>query len=125
MNIEKAKKIIYDNCYGIQESLVDSLYNDGVFSKEKFWDYYDSIVELVSLTKGEKDLELSMLISRSYQRILKEFMYHFDSSDVVHLEGFPENYNDYIERLDFATLAYFEGDLSLVKDEKFDLKRNK
>lgn len=124
MNIEKAKKVIFDNFYGEEGSLVDSLCNDTVFSKEKFWAYHDSIVALASIGTEEKNLELSMELSISYQRILKEFMYHFVPNDISCLDCFPENYNDYIERLDFAVLAYFNGDLSLVRDERFDLKRN-
>ena len=125
MNIEKAKKIIYDNCYGVEGSFTDSLYNENMFSEEKFWNYHDSIVVLAGLKKEEKDLELSMTLSRSYQRILKEFMCHFAPSDIADFDCFPENYDEYIERLDFAILAYAEGDLSLVRDDRFDLKRNK
>ena len=44
-----------------------------------------------------------------------------DPNDIAHFDGFPKNYTDYIERLDFAVLAYFNGDLSLVSDERFEL----
>jgi len=46
MNIKKAKKIIYDNCYGVEGSFTDFLYNENMFSEEKFCNYHDSIVEL-------------------------------------------------------------------------------
>lgn len=124
MNIEKAKKIIYDNCDGVGGSFADLMFCDCIFSKEKFWEYYDSIVTVASLSAEEKSLEFTKVISMSYQRILKEFMYHFALNDIACLDGFPENYNDYIERLDFAIFAYFKGDLSWVKEERFNLKRN-
>ena len=121
MDKEYAKKVIFDNCYGRYGSLVDSLYNDGIFSNEKFWDYHNSIVTLAALRSEEKTFELTMQINMSYQRILKEFLWHFDPNDIAHFDGFPKNYTDYIERLDFAVLAYFNGDLSLVSDERFEL----
>lgn len=123
MDKEYAKKIIFDNCYGKEGSLVDSLYNEAVFSNEKFWEYHDSIASLADLKKEEKTFELTMRINIGYQRILKEFLSHFAPNDVSCLECFPQNYHEYVERLDFAILAYCNGDLELVNDERFDLKQ--
>ncbi len=121
MNLEEAKIIIADNYLGKEDSLLYLLYEDSYFSTEKYWAFYDSIACLAS---GHlKSEELSMQIASSYQRILKEILYHFDPNDISVLNNFPDNYNDYIERLDFAVLAYFESNPDLLDDEKFELQR--
>ena len=61
------------------------------------------------------------LIKKKYRELSNDAI----MSDIADFDCFPENYNEYIERLDFAILAYTEGDLLLVRDDRFDLKRNK
>ena len=122
MNFESAQKIIADNYLGKEGSLVYSLYEECYFSDEKFWEFYDSVAFLVTnLFKSES---LSKQICISYQRILKEMIYHFSPSDLAVMNNFPENYDSYIERLDFAVLAYFESNSNLLNDEKFELQKS-
>lgn len=121
MNIETAIKIISNNCFGNDGSLVCSLYNDCDFSVEKFWEFYDSICTLVN--ESFYNEETSSQISISYQRILKEMIYHFSPQDIAVIENFPEDYNGYIERLDFAVLAYYTKNSELLDDNGFELER--
>ncbi len=121
MNIETSIKVICDNYHGNEGSLVDSLYNDSYFSDEKFWQFYDSIALLVR--NGHDDREVFAQINFVYQRILKEMIYHFSPMDLAVMEHFPENYDDYIERLDFAVLAYHTKNPALLDDDKFVLQR--
>ena len=123
MSIEAARKIISDNCFCEENSFVFLLHEYCRFSAEKFWEYYDSIAELAGIDTSEKDSELTMRINLSYQRILKEIIAHFDPNDAAVFENFPDNYNEYIERLDFAVLAYFSGDISLIDDKSFELQK--
>jgi len=50
-------------------------------------------------------------------------IYHFSPYDLAVMDNFPENYNDYIERLDLAVRAYFSGETGLLNDDIFELQR--
>ena len=121
MNLEKGIEIISDNYYGKENSLVSSLYNDCDFSEEKFWQLYDSIVCLINSNFYAEDMLFRIGIV--YQRILKEMIYHFSPYDVSVIKNFPENYNGYIERLDFAYNAYYARNPELLADDTFELQR--
>ena len=56
-------------------------------------------------------------------KILKEYIYHFDPNDLTELKNFPENYTQYIERIEFAQAAYYRNNLALIDDSIFDLQR--
>lgn len=121
MTVETALKIIYDNNSCNENSFVYLLHEDCIFSIEKFWEYYDSIAVLAET--DAKDPELTMQINLSYQRILKEFIAHFDPNDVAVMENFPDNYTEYIERIDRAILAYYSGNIRLLEDKRFNLQK--
>ncbi len=118
MTKEKAEKVILENYNGNEGSLTYSLYEDCCFSIEHFWTFYDSIIIFVG---EKKNHEITRMITHIYQRILKEMIYHFDSDDVSNLADFPENYNDYLERIDCALLAYYTDNIDLIDDSKFSL----
>ena len=72
------------------------------------------------IEQSEKDLKMTMKICRSYQYVLREMIYHFDPNDCF--QGcFPRNYNDYIERLDYAIEAYFKN--ISIDESIFELQR--
>ena len=121
MEIEKARKIISDNYNCNENSFVYFLHEECHFSIEKFWEYYESIASFVGV--NEKNAEITREITDSYQRILKEIIFHFDPMDLAVMDNFPENYTDYIERIDYALLAYYTGNLDLLDNEKFELQR--
>lgn len=123
MSIEEAKKIILDNYYAKNCSFVYFLHEECYFSVEKFWEYYESVAALAGLDMSQKNLELTMYISCSYQIILQEIIFHFDPNDVAVMEKFPSNYTAFIERIDFAVRAYFLNDISLLEDEGFELQK--
>lgn len=111
MTIENATKVILDNYFCNENSLVYYLHENSYFSNEKFWEFYESITAFAS---KEKDVEITRKITSIYQKILKELIYHFDPIDASVLANFPENYNDYIERLDLALLAYYTDNVDLL-----------
>lgn len=111
MTIENASKVILDNYFCNENSFVYYLHEKSYFSNEKFWEFYESITAFAS---KEKDVEITRKITSIYQKILKELIYHFDPIDVSVLANFPENYNDYIERLDLALLAYYTDNVDLL-----------
>lgn len=121
MTIKDAKKIISDNSNYEKDSFVCYLYEEGYFSIEKFWEYYDSIAALIG--EKEKDAETTRKITQSYQNILKEFIWHFDPNDIADIKNLPENYTDFIERLDFALTAYYTNNTNLIDDDLFELKK--
>ncbi len=121
MKVDDAKKIILDNYLCNENSFVYFLHEESYFSTEKFWEYYESIAALVR--EIEKSPEITRQITQSYQRILQEMIAHFSPMDIAEIDNFPENYYDYIERIDFALLAYYTGKMDLLDDEKFELQK--
>lgn len=123
MHIQKAKEIIAAN-YGTEKnSLCWFLYEECVFSPAAFWEFYDAIACVTR--HSVRCEELSAQIAIGYQRFLKELIYHFDPDDVAVMKDFPENYNEYLERLDFAVRAYYEEKPEWLDDARFDLQKPK
>ncbi len=122
MTIEQAKKLIEEN-YTMQENTLTLFMHDECeFSADAFWDFYDAIA---CVTRAcVKDEALTAQITVGYQRFLKEIIYHFAPEDIAVMNHFPENYNDYIERLDFAVRAYLENKPEWLEDALYDLQRN-
>ena len=106
MTTDEAREILDKNHKCIEGSFVYSLYEECVFSEAGFWDFYDCVI---TLAKAEKSLEIAGKITFVYQWFLKEIIWHFDPNDAAEQKHFPENYTDYIERLDGAMDAYFRG----------------
>jgi hypothetical protein len=121
MDIYKAKQIIADNYTYKEDSLCYWLYEENVFSKAAFWEYYDAIAFVTR--NSIKNEELSAQIAIGYQSFLQAFIWHFAPNDVAVVNHFPEDYNDYIERLDYAVRAYYESKPEWLNDELFDLQK--
>lgn len=122
MTVDKAKAVLKKNTDGAEKSLTCALYEYEKFSKKRFWEFYDCVITLAkdALTNG-RDIETAGKITRVYQRVLQEIIWHFDKKDCSYLRKFPKNYNEYIERLDGAMDAYFRG--VFVDEEFYSLQR--
>lgn len=115
--------MIIDRNYKCHEnSLVFDLHEKSIFSVRHFWDCYDSMIALAkdALVHGA-DIKTAMKLTFIYQHILKEIIYHFDQNDLSHIEGLPQNYTEYLERLDDALNAYFCG--TFVDESIYSLQR--
>ena len=122
MTIDQAKHIIEANYSMRKNTLTLLMYDDCEFSADAFWAFYDAIA---CVTRAfEKNEILTTQITVGYQKFLKEIIYHFAPNDVATMAFFPENYNDYIERLDYAVLAYLNDKPEWLDDKIFDLQRN-
>lgn len=121
MECSRAKQIVADNYYKNEGSLCYLLNEECEFSTSAFWEYYEAIVCITRNCLRTEDLSTQIAIG--YQRFLKEIVWHFDPNDVAVMEHFPENYNGYIERLDLAVRAYYEGKPELQNDALFDLQK--
>jgi hypothetical protein len=71
------------------------------------------------------DEQLTEQISICYQMILEEMIWHFDPNDGSFINVLPENYREYIERLDIAVLAYYRKNPEMLKsaEEFCELQR--
>lgn len=70
------------------------------------------------------DEEITNHISWCYQRFLKEFIYHFSIEDSAVIEGFPDNYNGYIERFEYAIHALYSKSETGIAEDLFELQRD-
>lgn len=122
MKSEIAKQIILNNYKGVNNSFMFFLHEKNYFSVEAFWEFYESITAMV-LSGEEKSIEITEQISQNYQRLLKYIMFHFDPNDDFVLENFPMNYVDYLERIEYAMMAYSGENAALVKDDIFELQK--
>ena len=120
MNTEQAEKVISDNDNCSENSFIYGLHEECDFWVEKFWEFYDSIIAWIG---EEKKADITKKITQIYQKILKEMIYHFDPMDISVIANFPENYTEYIERIDFALLAYDTDNIDLIDDKTFALQR--
>ena len=115
-----SKHIIQDNYSGKKGTFLASLNDENCFRAELFWELYKSIAALVE-HRVYSD-ELAAQISSVYQRMLKEMIWHFSLADSSVIANMPENYDDYIERMDCAVEAYIRR--TGMPDEKvFELRR--
>lgn len=122
MTIDQAKHVIEANYSMKENSLALLMYEDCIFSTDAFWSFYDAIACVTrAFVKNEV---LTTQITVAYQKILKELIYHFAPNDVAVMEHLPTNYNEYIERLDYAVLAYLDNKTEWLDDEMFDLQRD-
>ena len=115
-----SKQVILDNYSGKKGTFIDSLNDESCFRTDLFWELYESIAALVE-HKVYSD-ELSAQISFVYQRMLKEMIWHFSPTDSSVIANMPENYDDYIERMDSAVEAYMRR-TRMPDEEVFELRR--
>lgn len=119
MTLEQAKKILEDNYLMQENTLCYLLHEECKFSINTFWEFYDAIS---CVTKAcAKSEEVTKHITVGYQTFLKEIIYHFAPNDVAVMDDFPKNYNNYIERLDFAVRAYLENSPQWLDDARYTL----
>ena len=115
-----SKQIIQDNYSGNKGTFIASLNDESRFRTELFWELYESIAAFVE-HKVYSD-ELTAQISSVYQRVLKEMIWHFSPTDSSVIANMPENYDDYIERMDSAVEAYMRR-TGMPEEEVFELRR--
>lgn len=115
-----SKQIIQDNYSGNKGTFIASLNDESRFRTELFWELYESIAAFVE-HKVYSD-ELTAQISSVYQRMLKEMIWHFSPTDSSVIANMPENYDDYIERMDSAVEAYMRR-TRMPDEEVFEFRR--
>jgi len=121
ITVEDAIQTLVDNYKGDNNSFMFYLHEKNYFSVEKFWEFYESITALI--LNNDNSSEITTQITHSYQRLLKYIIFHFDPKDDYVLENFPENYIDYLERIEYALMAYSSGNVKLIDDDIFELKK--
>ena len=118
LDLTVSKQIILDNYSGKKGTFLASLNDESRFSAEAFGDLYESIAALVE--HKEYSEELAAQISFVYQRMLKEMIWHFSPADSSVIADMPENYQDYIDRIDSAVEAYMRR-LDMPDDDAFEM----
>ena len=113
-----SKQVILDNYLGKKGTFIASLNDERCFHTELFWELYESITAIVE--RRVYSDELAAQISSVYQRMLKEMIWHFSPTDSSVIANMPENYDDYIERMDSAVEAYMRR-TELPDEEVFEM----
>lgn len=121
-NIEKTLSIIDANYCGKPDSLLGEINDHSFFCNDKFWELYDSILLLVK--QKYYDDGITVHISLCYQRLLKEIIYHFSDKDMSNIENFPNDYNGYLERMDYVIHALYLESEAAMSEDLFELKRD-
>ena len=116
--VNRSVQIIKDNENAQNNSFLFFLHEKSLFSKTAFRELYDAIDCIRQ--EGIRDESIIIVISRVYQEILKEVVYHFDPQDLCSLEGFPNDYHGYIERLDYVIQELYEGRTETIDDSIFE-----
>lgn len=122
MELETAVQIIADNYKGENNSFIYYLHEKNLHAEEAFWELYDSIAAL-TLCGAEKSIAMTEQIAQIYHRFLKYIIFHFDPNDAFVLENFPQNYVDYLERMEYALMAYSTGSIRLISHNAFALQK--
>ena len=99
-----------------------NFFEKNYFFEKAFWEFYESITAL-TLCGEERSMEIAQQITQNYQRLLKYIVFHFDPNDDLTLETFPGNYVDYLERIEYAIMAYFRGNVKLIDNGIFELQK--
>ena len=120
LDLTTSKHIIQDNYSGKKGTFIAYLNDESRFRIELFWKLYESIATLEE-RKVYSD-ELAAQISSVYQRLLKEIIWHFSPTDSSVIANMPENYDDYIERMDSVVEAYIRR-TGMPDEEVFELRR--
>ena len=115
-----SKQIIQDNYSGKKGTFIAYLNDESCFRTELYWELYESVAALAK--QREYSEELAAQISFVYQRMLKEMIWHFSPTDNSVIANMPENYDDYIERMDSAVEAYMRR-TGMPEEEVFELRR--
>jgi len=115
--------ILIANDSGQEDSFVFYLHEKNYFHENSYWDLYNSIVDIIELTKNKQhlDREITKMISKVFSFIFRSFMWNFCSYDQYSINGLPseDKFPDYIERLEFVYRAYFES--RSVREESFEI----
>ena len=122
MDLDEAKLIIKNNFECKEGSFIYFLHEKHDFSTQQFLEYYDSVACLVQCTK-ERNHKEAMQITNCYERILEFIIYHFDPNDLYEISNFPNNYHEYLERLEYVIMAYRTGNIKVLDDSIFELQR--
>lgn len=109
MEVDKAIQIIENNYSCVEESFYNFLHEECSFDKKAFWTFFDAITTLAVRSIEETSRQIIALkICLICNRIMKEFIAHFDPNDGVELLEFPNDYLAYLEAIDLALDAFLQ-----------------
>lgn len=121
MNIEDAKRIVFENYSAKEHSFTAELHEKCRFDKDGYWELYDAVVFLFK--NGVRTDETTLYICTSYQKALRELIWHFDPNDSARISDLPNNYTDFVDKLDGAVTAYLSSNGRFLDEKRFYLNR--
>ncbi|MBQ8982191.1 MAG: hypothetical protein IJ079_01280 [Lachnospiraceae bacterium] len=95
--------LIEDNYLAANHSFLYALHEKDCFDKEAFME----LCEYISTLK-EKDDTITLQLCSIQNELLKHIIYHFDPKDMSRIQNLPDDYTDYILKLEQAINQYLK-----------------
>lgn len=122
MTVDRARAILDKNALCEEGSFRQSLCEEYRFSEEYFWEFYDSVITLAEdAQKNKITVTDTAKIFAVCDRALEMFKLHCDPDEDVEIRDFPEDYSEYLDRIEAAVRFYLDGEP--IDEESFTLQR--
>lgn len=109
MDLKRAIKILNDNNNSSGNSFLDYLHEQCQFNEGAFKEYCECLITIGKDKNYTQDKEIIDMIVHLQTYILCAFIHHFDTNDLYEIQNIPNNYNDYLEELNFIFRSFFNG----------------
>ena len=111
MTADRARESFDKNALCREGSFWESLCEECCFSEEYFWEFYDSVITLAeNMRENKVSVTDTAKILAVYDRVLEMFSLHCDPDEDIEIEDFPEDYSEYLDRIDAAASFFLNGE---------------
>ena len=101
----EAVEVIEDNYRAVEGSFLEQLHEYNHFDLRAFEVLCEAIAVLGMIDKEDHQIASEMVFI--WTQTLLHIIYHFDPKDLSRINDLPENYNEYIARLEQLVMQYW------------------
>ena len=118
-SMKHALRILMNNFTIEETSFLYKLREEGYFDFPAFWDYYNSVRDIIRQTLDKPlDREISRAIVFTHSKILEHIIWDYSDQDIYHIQNLPyDKLHDVLERLGFLVDGYLQG--FLIDEQTF------
>lgn len=110
MNVKRAMEILNDNNDTSGNSFLDYLHEQCQFNEQAYEEYCKCLITLGKNKNYAQNKDIMDIVAHLHTYILCCFIHHFDTGDAYEMKNIPDNYNDYLEKLNFIFRAFLQGE---------------